>query len=165
MSENLLSAAAGKSASRRTVLKAAAWAAPVVAVAAAAPLAAASTTPPPQVDGANIAASNFGAERGAVINLVDQDFNPIPYPAGTTIELTVTGTGSLQVSRVANGAFSPEVTTLTAGTYTLNPNGGAMNVNFRGSLTGTLTVEAAITYPDGNGNFPTIRTSQAVISA
>ncbi len=165
MSENLLSAAAEKSASRRTVLKAAAWAAPVVALAAAAPLAAASTTPPPRVEGATITASNFGSERGAVIGLVDEDFNPIPYPAGTTIELTVTGTGALEITRVSNGAFSPAVTTLTAGTYTLNPTAGAPTMSFRGSMTGTLTLEAAITYPDGNGGFPTIETSQAVLSA
>lgn len=165
MSEDLQPAAA-KSASRRTVLKAAVWAAPIVAVAAAAPLAAASTTPAPRVDGATITASNFGpTERGAVIGLVDSDFNPIAFPGGSTISLTVTGTGSLTVTRVVNGAFSPAVTELTAGTYTLNPNGGALNVNFRGPVTGSITVQAAITYPDGNGNFPMVQTSQAVISA
>jgi hypothetical protein len=77
--------------SRRTVVKVAAWSVPAVAVAVAAPSAAASVVPGPPVDGfVGTFGQNGQVRRGIDTRLVDEDFNAVPFPAGTTFTVTIT---------------------------------------------------------------------------
>ncbi len=152
--------------SRRTVVAGAAWAVPVIAVASAAPMAAAASDPVPT--GAEISAANFsGGLRGARINLVDENLNGVPYPStGATITLTVTGSGTLAgLSNITGGSFSPPITDLTAGTYTIIATPGANNFNFRGTLSGSLTLQASIAFVDSNNVPQELESSSTIISA
>ncbi|MCI1748743.1 MAG: hypothetical protein LKI24_12040 [Acidipropionibacterium sp.] len=146
---------------RRSVLKAAAWTAPVVAAATVVPLAAATTTPPPPAGG-NTSTPNFGAKRGVQINLVDESFVPTAFPAGASIELTVTGSGSISGLTVSGGTFSggtPDP--LTAGTYTITPTAGGTYINIIATtITGSTSYQSVISGP----TFETVTTGTATLA-
>lgn len=148
---------------RRTVIKAAAWTAPAVAVVTAAPALATTTAPPPT--GAEISSPNFGETgRGIRIIPIDADYNYTSFANGTTITLTVTGSGTLTGLVVSGGAFSPAITTLTAGTYTILATNGAANFTVRGSMNagGSLTATASVSWlgpPAGSANTGSVTTA------
>lgn len=141
--------------SRRTVVKAAAWSAPAIAVVSAAPAIAA--TPPPPT-GAFIGASNFGdTQRGFVVMPMSPG-GPTTFAAGTVITLTVTGPGTISGLTISGGSFSPAITQLTAGTYTINATTGATQFSITGNLTptgATLTASASLVWsgpPSGSAS-------------
>ena len=88
--------------SRRTLVKGAAWSLPVVAVAAATPLAAASTV-------TNVGDFSIDGSCGA-LGIIGAGFDltagNVALPAGTVIDITTTGSGTLtrQVIVIASDA-------------------------------------------------------------
>lgn len=134
---------------RRTVVKAAAWSAPAIAVVSAAPAFASTPLPP---TGAEIGSPNFGADqRGFRVQPLDANFQNTTFANGTTITLTITGTGTLSGLTISGGVFAPPITTLTApGTYTVTATPGAGNFIVRGTMTpnpgGSLSATGSMTW-------------------
>ncbi|WP_313811157.1 hypothetical protein [Glutamicibacter sp.] len=136
---------------RRTIVKGAAWAVPVVAAATAVPMASASVP----ADPADVAVTVFGQSgqlsRGIETHLIDENFQPVPFPEGTTLTITVTSVDGGTITNPSVTGATPNGSSQDGDVYTFNyiVPPGETSVTFKGDVTGTVIIQATYTGPFG----------------